>query len=253
MIEELTRLIDEYSRWLKQGITLREVGQWVEVTTPYLDRHNDHLQFYVGKDDGTYVLSDDGYIIQDLQISGCDLDTPKRKELLAVTLSGFGVELDGQTLKARASPETFSQRKHSFLQAMLAVNDLFYLAEPHVSSLFAEDVQAWLDLSDVRYSQRVKLPGRSGYDHLFDFIIPRSRRGPERLVRTINRPSRDTAEAVAFSWIDVRENRREAQAYAILNDAEREPAAAVFEALRAYGVTPVPWSKREQHKEELAA
>ena len=253
MIEELTRLIDEYTLWLKSGISLREVGASVEVTTPYLDRHNDHLQFYVTKEDGAYVLTDDGYIIQDLRLSGCDLDTPKRKNLLTVTLNGFGVELRGQALESRASAETFSHKKHSLIQAMLAVNDLFYLAEPHVSSLFAEDVQAWLDLADVRYSQRVKLPGRSGYDHLFDFIIPRSRRSPERLVRTINRPSRDTAEAVAFSSIDVRENRPEAQTYAILNDDEREPAAAVFEALRAYGVTAIPWSKRDQHREALAA
>ncbi len=253
MIEDLTRLIDEYALWLKAGISLREVGEWVEVTTPYLDRHNDHLQFYVRREDGTYVLTDDGSIVADLALSGCDLDTPKRRELLTVTLNGFGVELEGQSLLSKASPETFSHKKHAFVQAMLAVNDLFYLAEPHVSSLFAEDVQAWFELSDVRCSQRVKLPGRSGFDHLFDFIIPHSRNAPERLVRTINRPSRDTAEAVTFSWIDVRDNRPQAQVFAILNDTDREPAVAVIEALRAYGVRPVPWSKREQHKEELAA
>jgi hypothetical protein len=252
LTEELNRLIDEYTRWLKQGISLREVGDWVEVTTPYLDRHNDSLQFYVRRENGTYVLSDDGYIVQDLRSSGCDLDTPKRRELLAVTLNGFGVSIENDALIARAAPETFSQKKHGFVQAMLAVNDLFYLAEPHVASLFAEDVQAWMELAEIRFSQRVKLTGRSGYDHLFDFIIPRSRRQPERLVRTINRPSRDTAEAVTFSWIDVRENRPETQAYAFLNDSEREPAAAVFEALRAYGVRPVRWSERDQHREELA-
>ena len=33
--------------WLKDKTTLREVdGEWVEITTPYLDRHNDALQIY---------------------------------------------------------------------------------------------------------------------------------------------------------------------------------------------------------------
>lgn len=252
-VRELRDLIDDYTRWLKDRVTLQQAGDWVEVTTPFLDRHNDHLQFYVRREDGTFVLSDDGSTVQDLKASGCDLDTPKRRELLDVTLNGFGVAMEGTALVARTSPETFSQKKHGFVQAMLAVNDLFYLAEPHVASLFAEDVQNWLDLAEVRYSQRVKLTGKSGYDHLFEFIIPRSRTQPERLVRTINRPSRDQAESVAFSWIDVREARPESIAYAFLNDSEREPASNVFEALRTYGVRPVRWSEREQARQEVAA
>ena len=51
-----------------------------------------------------------------------------------------------------------------------------------VASLFYEDVVAWLDLHDVRYTPKVKFTGKTGYDHLFDFVIPKSRRQPERIV-----------------------------------------------------------------------
>jgi hypothetical protein len=254
MIDEIRRLIDEYIRWLKDGTSLREIDEWVEVTTPYLDRHNDHLQFYVRSEDGGYLLTDDGSVLEDLRRSGCDVDTPKRKQLLQVTLNGFGIELRSHELVTRARAETFSQRKHNLVQAMLALNDMFYLAQPHVASLFMEDVQAWLDLSDIRYTPRIKLPGQSGYDHMFDFIVPRSREQPERLVKTINRPSRDSAEAAAFAWIDVKDTREpNTAAYALLNDAEKEPAATVIEALTVYGIRPVPWSRREDVREELAA
>lgn len=47
----------------------------------------------------------------------------------------------------------------------------------------------------------------SGFDHLFDFIIPRSRNQPERIIKTINNQGRNTAQAVAFAWIDVKEAR----------------------------------------------
>ena len=45
---------------------------------------------------------------------------------------------------------------------MLAINDLFYLAVPVVASLFYEDVVAWLDLHEIRYTPKVKFTGKSG-------------------------------------------------------------------------------------------
>ena len=64
----------------------------------------------------------------------------------------------------------------------------FYLAKPMVESLFYEDVISWLDVNDIRYTPKAKFTGISGYDHLFDFVIPKSRRQPERMVQAINRP-----------------------------------------------------------------
>lgn len=79
-----------------------------------------------------------------------------------MTLNGFGVKLNNGALEVRASPENFALRKHSLIQAMLAVNDLFYLATPMVSSLFYEDVVAWLDQNDIRYTPNVKFAGKTG-------------------------------------------------------------------------------------------
>ena len=77
----------------------------------------------------------------------------------------------------------------------------------------------------------MKFTGTSGFDHLFDFVIPKSRQYPERILKTINRPSRDTAEVLAFSWIDTREVRPiESKAYAFLNDSESAVPAAVLDA-----------------------
>ncbi len=49
-----------------------------------------------------------------------------------------------------------------------------------VLSLFYEDVVTWLDLHEIRYTPKVKFTGKSGFDHLFDFVIPKSRSSPER-------------------------------------------------------------------------
>jgi hypothetical protein len=255
MIDEIQRLLDEYWAWLKDKTTLRQApGDWVEITTPYLDRHNDYLQIYAKKNNGAFLLTDDGYVIEDLVQSGCKLDSPKRQDLLRVTLAGFGVANHGGALEVHASPDNFAIRKHNLIQAMLAVNDLFYLSMPMVASLFYEDVVAWLDASEIRYTPNVKFTGKSGYDHHFDFVIPKSRKRPERILQTITKPSRDMAETIAFKWIDTKDVRSpDSRAYAFLNDQEQRVPQGVLDALHNYDVTPVVWSAREDVKGDLAA
>ena len=254
MIEEVQSLLDRYWIWLKDRTSLRQVGDWTEITTPYLDRHNDCLQIYARRANGGFVLTDDGYTVEDLELSGCKIDGAKRNALFRTTLNGFGVQANGKALEVRASEHNFALRKHDLVQAMLAVNDLFYLASPVTASLFYEDVVAWLDLSDIRYTPNVKFTGRSGYDHRFEFVIPKSNVRPERMVRTINRPNRDTAQAAAFSWIDTKSERSpESLAYAIVNDSDRQIPESVMGAMRNYEMRPIPWSERDEAREELAA
>lgn len=254
-IPEIQALVDDYAHWLRDRTTLRGLDGWVEITTPYLDRHNDYLQIYVGRsDNGGLVITDDGYTIADLEQSGCGLDTGKRKDLLQLTLNGFGVRMRDKALSVEASETDFPLRKHNLVQSMLAINDLFYLASPAVASLFLEDVLAWLDDAEIRYTQNVKFTGRSGYDHRFDFVIPKSRGQPERIVRAVNRPTRDSAQSVAFAWLDTKGVRpSESHAYAIVNDSDGDVSANVLAAMRNYDVTSVRWSERGDVLEKLTA
>ena len=253
-VAEIEILLKNYREWLKDKTTLRQLnGSWVEITTPYLDRHNDALQIYVRSENGGFVLTDDSYIIHDLEASGCKLDTEKRKDLLQMTLNGFGVKLNADAIEVSATPENFPLRKHNLIQAMLAINDLFYLAKPVVESLFYEDVVAWLDANDVRYTPNVKFTGISGYDHHFDFAIPKSKRQPERIVQAINRPTRDTALLFINAWTDTRQVRApDSKAFAVLND-EQPISAGIIDAFRNYNIRSVPWTRRIEVVTELAA
>jgi len=254
-VAEIEQLLQNYRAWLRDKTTLRQVnGEWVEITTPYLDRHNDALQIYVRSENGGYVLTDDSYTIDDLEASGCNLHTEKRQDLLNMALNGFGVKLQDEALEVHATAETFPLKKHSLVQAMLAVNDLFYLAKPVVESLFFEDVVAWLDANDIRYTPEVKFTGTSGYDHLFNFVIPKSRKEPERIMQAISRPTRDTALLFINAWTDTRQTRPpESKAYAVLNDIEQPVSSNVIDALRNYQIRPVSWGNRAQVVPELAA
>jgi hypothetical protein len=253
-VAEIEKLLKNYRDWLRDKTTLRQLnGSWVEITTPYLDRHNDALQIYARSENGGFVLTDDSYIIHDLEASGCRLDTEKRKDLLRMTVNGFGVRLNDEAIEVQATSENFPLRKHNLIQAMLAVNDLFYLAKPVVESLFYEDVVIWLDANDIRYTPNVKFTGISGYDQHFDFAIPKSKRQPERIVQAINRPTRDSALLFINAWSDTRQVRSpDSKAYAVLND-EQPISGSVIDAFRNYDIRPVPWTQRVDVVTEFAA
>lgn len=123
--QECQQLIDSYVEWLRQGLSVQAVGEACELTTPFLDHHNDHLQIYAVQRDGMIVLSDDGYILSDLRASGLDPNSPSRLEVVKAILNGFGVRLDGNRLVIEASKRSLGQKVHSLVQAMLAVNDMF--------------------------------------------------------------------------------------------------------------------------------
>ena len=252
---EIQSLVDNYVHWLKDKTVLKQLkDDWVEITTPHLDRHNDCLQLYTRKYQNGYLLTDDSYIINDLVSSGCSMDSPKRQELLKMTLAGFGVQLEGEQLTVHATAENYSLKKHNLIQAMLAVNDLFYLASPHVASLFYEDVVGWLDLSEIRYTPKIKFTGHSGYDHMFDFVIPKFRDQPERIVQTVGNPKKDSAEALMFKWVDTKETRSEnSKLYAILNDSNKNISQSVLDAMKSYDIEPVPWSARDKARDTSAA
>ena len=49
MTDEVQLLLNQYWEWLKEKTTLRQINDWVEITTPHLDRHNDYLQIFATK------------------------------------------------------------------------------------------------------------------------------------------------------------------------------------------------------------
>jgi len=254
--QECDKLINVYVGWLRQGLSVEELGDTCELTTPFLDRHNDHLQVYATRRNGTITLSDDGYTLSDLRTSGLEVDTPKRKFVLEGVLKGLGVRAEDNQLLVEASANNVGQRLHSLVQAMLAVNDMFVMAQPRVASFFFEDVRNYLDSNDVRYTARVKLAGKSGYDHGIDFLIPKSRKSPERILQAIAAPKKENISAYLWALSDTRSARTQesqTEAYAFLNDQDQTVGGDVIEALKAYNVIPAVWSQRSHYARALAS
>lgn len=239
--------IDKYIKWLKQNTKALNLSDGiVEITTPFLDRHNDSIQIYVVQDGDGYTLTDDGYTIADLEISGLLFNTNKRKQELEIILNGFGIQLgENGALYCKCNDSNFPAKKHNLMQSILAVNDLFVLSRPNVASFFAQDVESFLADNDIRYTSNVKFTGKSGFDHAYDFVIPHSKASPDRLIKSVNSLDRTRTESIIFAWNDTLKTRPEGtQLYTFVNDDGKNISKTNSDALKEYGIIPVQWKEK---------
>jgi hypothetical protein len=172
LVEEAKQLVSRYATGVKDRINLRAVGDSAVIATPFLDPHNDEIELYLRKQGDGFVVSDAGETLSDLEDLGLEISTEKRKLHLDQILSGFGVMSDGRELFVRTSEQDFPQRKHNLIQAVLAVHDLYLTGQAHVQHFFTEDVALYLKSKNIAFFRDLKLSGRSGFDHHFDFAFP---------------------------------------------------------------------------------
>lgn len=249
--------IKMYTDWLRENMTAKPIKDGVfEISSPFLDRHNDHIEIYVVERNGHYILTDDGYTINDLNMSGILLNTPNKKRILQTFLNAYGVDLDSKnnSLYVKCNLTDYPSKKHNLMQAILAVNDMYITSRSHVASLFIEDVEMFLESNNIRSSRDISFVGKSGYIQKYDFVIAGSHNVPERIIKTANRIDKQLAESIIFSWNDTRETRKSNTVlYAFLNDKNSSPSELILNAFHEYGIRPVAWSNREHYIKDLSA
>jgi hypothetical protein len=244
-------LIDDYLKWLREKIVINPVGEWYEITTPFLNRHNDYIQIYAQKESNDRIILTDGAdTLNDLELSGFNLHSSRRKKELEIILNGFGVSLYGKKLVAVSDRRSFPEKKHNLIQAVLAIDDLYIMTEPKVISFFFGDVEKFLLSNDVRFSKNVILQGVSSFHHKFDLLIPASKELPERIVKVVNSPRKQTITSLIFSFEDTKKVRAN-EGIVIINDLEKPIPSEVTGALQEYNIFQYSWRNKDELKSKL--
>lgn len=240
----IQRLIDDYTQWLKTEIKFEKIGEYYEISTPFLDSGNDHIQFYVRLDGDSIYFTDDGFTINQLLMSGIQLNT-NRKKMINSILNQYGVELDGESIIAIADVRNFPQKKHMYIQSIMKIDDLFMTARGKNISNFTDDIQNFFARKDIYYSDNVQFTGISGFSHNYEFLMQRSKNKPERLCRVMNNPTKSNMGNILFAWSDTRPARRDdSQLIVLLND-KNSIAKGVEEAFFNYDAKVIKWSEKE--------
>jgi len=253
---DIYHVVDSYLSWIKDNTFINAISgdQQYKITVPFLDRHNDHVEIYIKEIDNGFRLTDDGFTIADLKMSGLNIDSsPKRDQIFKTILNGYGVKVDDdKNLYVDATLHNIGQKKHYLIQAILSVNDMFTLSEESVHSLFKEDVERFFRSEDILYTKDIKITGKSGLDHNIDFVIPATRTRQERLIKTINKAKKDTVMNALFSFSDLAEVRENTPSNIVIyNDFAHVPSQDILGAFNNYAVEGIAWSLRSEHRQSL--
>lgn len=251
----MENLIKSYIEWLNSKIGLRKVGEWYEITTPFLNHHNDYIQIFAKRENSKILISDDGITIDELEMLGLNLErSEKRKIELSIILNSFGIKKDDKNdLFLYCNDNNFPESKHRFIQAILSVYDMYMLAEAKVESFFFEDVMKYFDDRNIRYTPNVQFIGRSNFPHQFEFSIPKSKQRPERIIKLLNTPRKDLVISSLFSFEDTQKNRPESKGIIIMNDKTIKISEEINDAVNQYNIMPIPWTNINNYVDELAA
>lgn len=249
MIKSSNDFKKDYIRWLEEEIIYKQVNDthYTEISTPFLDMNNDYISLYYKVLDNKIIIMDDRATISNLELSGVDINSKKRKYIFNSFIKGFGIKHDSKdNLYVEATNDTFPYKKHALIQAIMAINDMFMLSSNRVSSMFIEDVENYLIENEVRYIPSASFNGVSGLTHSFEFVIPRSKVAKERFIKVINNPTKDQSKITIFSWNDVRELRNnESQLLVFLNDKNKNIQNEIITAFSNYHIISIPWRKRD--------
>ena len=258
----LQTYIDNYEKWLFDNRNISKTKEPVVVNSPCLDRHNDYFQIHIKKQGNKeFLISDDNYTVDDLEMSGCDV-TGVDKPMLNYLAGRNGAAIGkNNNIYAVAFLEDLAQTKHDVLQAMLSINDIFYIEKNTKPMLFNSEMVKWLVASEIRFISQFKVEGVSGINHFCDFVIPKSQQSGERFLFACNCADRAFINNLAYLWNDIAPNRDNgSKCYIFVNDENKmymdkfKDSQAVCNQLEApANMTIIPWTKRSEFLPDLIA
>lgn len=254
--QEREELISLCLEWLREGFAVQDLGGAYEVTTPFLDRRNDHIQIYVRKQNDGFIISDEGNTVSEMEESGFNLNLDSKNKLLIHTIHGYGVNQDNKVLRLEAEQSNLGQRMNFMIQAIMALNNIMPVPAVPVKSLmssFRRRVIGALSAQGFQHQSKVPALGISGYKHEMETITRLNEPPTTLFFKEFYSPDRRSVSRFLFKLNDIKDSDpRIKKSAAVLNDEEKQVNSRELEALDQYGVVTAHWSQREEFSKLLA-
>lgn len=204
-MDKAKKLSNVYFDWIKKEVEFKNVDKnYVSINTPFVDNNYDNVEIYASFiNDDTVEVSDFGFTLYNLEEQGMKI-TPRFKtgwKIFENILNDFGVTNNQGTLIIKTSLDRFPVAKTRLLQAIMRINDIYYLNKNNVTESFNEIISKFFKSRNILFTPSFEIPNFSGASSHFDFSIP-NKSDKERVVKTVSRPN-DVNAAKIFNF-DVR-------------------------------------------------
>jgi hypothetical protein len=116
------------------------------IFTPFLFEDGDHLSIILKRENGRWMLSDEGHTYMHLtyDLDEKDLQRGTRQKIITSALSVFNVQDREGELIISIMGDRYGDALYSFVQALLRITDVSYLSRERVRSTFMEDFRAFM-------------------------------------------------------------------------------------------------------------
>lgn len=201
---DTSKLLDNYTNWLRGQYTINAIGQSDEITTPFENMIGDNMRIYVTPlADDRIRLSDDGTVLEDLLLFGVNINSHTRKKVIAGVRKRYGIDQLDDVLSITGSVHNFPAMKQKLISAMVQINDLSTTQKSNVENLFYEQIYSYFRENDFGGLPRYRVEGKSGAPYTIDYTIPEKSCRPQRMIDFQQRISKNNMMINAYKFNDI--------------------------------------------------
>jgi hypothetical protein len=117
------------------------------VFTPFMFEDGDHLAIVLRRENGHWVLTDEGHTFMHLtyDLEEKALQSGNRQKIISNALSAYTVQDRNGELVLTIRDEQYGDSLYSFVQALMRISDVTYLSRERVRSTFLEDFRTFIE------------------------------------------------------------------------------------------------------------
>lgn len=249
--------IDYYIDWLKENFVIEKNGDVCHIITPFLRPDKDHIEIYIDIRGDYIELTDNGRSIEYLFLTGIDIERSERKmHLIDSITKSYGVEFNGYELVSRIKNiDEFAFKFNNLIFTIESMINLRFAGQERGKEKFKDLVLAYLKTNGINIDEKksYKFQGYSA-EYNFNYVVPKVT--PiiiQPLSVSNNYYANIFAKNTAFQWNDLRRNAINFKGIALIDDIEfswDEDSITILERNSDYVI---PWSKKKDLIEIIAA
>lgn len=115
------------------------------VFTPFMFDDGDHLPIILKQENGQWYLSDEGHTFMHVSYDEIDIEKGTRARIIDTTLLSYRIKNIEGELRSYIKNDNYGDVLYSFIQGLIKITDISYLARERVRSTFLEDLKSLLE------------------------------------------------------------------------------------------------------------
>ncbi|MBW7996717.1 MAG: DUF1828 domain-containing protein [Candidatus Glassbacteria bacterium] len=138
----ITKIEEEVKKKICEKVHIQKEGiDRYFVSTPFTFSDGDHFVVLIKKSGAHWYLSDEGHTIMHLtyEMEENDLSRGTRNKIINTTLEQYGIKDNRGELRLKIENGEFGDSVFSFIQGLIKISDIEYLAQERAKSIFYED------------------------------------------------------------------------------------------------------------------